>query len=122
LGYNPRNWNAIELLGRSRILPLDSQFDVVLGKLKLNEGLKFRVFHTPTGGSADVVDCGQNWAALRAISRFGGKPVDASGQVWRVPLKPGEPTAVWIQLAFEQPLPPAQNWPTLDTLGLRDLF
>jgi hypothetical protein len=122
LGYNPRNWNAVELLGRSRILPLDSQFDVVLGKVKLNEGFKFRVFHTPTGGSADLVDCGQNWAALRAISRFGGKPVDASGQVWRVPLKPGEPTAVWVQLAFEQPLPPPQNWPTLDTLGLRDLF
>ncbi|HEY0791526.1 MAG TPA: type VI secretion protein IcmF/TssM N-terminal domain-containing protein [Chthoniobacterales bacterium] len=122
LGYNPRNWNAVELVG-GRLVPVDAPTDVSLGKFKVNDGFKLRVYHTPTGGGgSDLVNCGENWASLRALARLGGKPVDANGQVWRLSLKPGEPIAVWVQFAFEQPLPPAQNWPTLDTLGLRDLL
>jgi hypothetical protein len=123
LGYNPRNWNAVELVGTGRLVPVDAPADVPLRTFKINEGFKFRLYHAPTGGGgSDLVNAGENWAALRALARFGGKSIDASGQVWRLSLKPGEPTAVWVQLAFEQPLPPPQNWPTLDTLGLRDVL
>jgi hypothetical protein len=130
LGYNPRNWNGVQLIsgGKSRtssggggLVGLDTQNDVLLNRFRVNDVFHFRVFHTPTGfGSFDNVDCGENWSALRLLGRFGGKPVDV-GQTWRVPLKPGEPTAVWIQLAFESPLPALDAWPTIDSLGLREI-
>ena len=130
LNYNPRNWNAIQLVpgGRSRgsagasgVVGLDAQGDVLLGRFRVNDPFHFRVFHTPTGeGGSDNIECGENWSALRLLARFGGKPVDV-GQTWRVSLKPGEPTAVWIQLNFESPLPALDTWPTIDSVGLRDL-
>ena len=130
LNYNPRNWNAIQLVfgGRSRsssgasgMVALDAQGDVLLGKFRVNDQFHFQVSHTPTGeGGSDNIDCGDNWSALRLLARFGGKPVDV-GQTWRISLKPGEPTAVWIQLNFESPLPALGTWPTIDSLGLRDL-
>jgi IcmF-related N-terminal domain len=126
LGYNPRNWNAIQLAsgGKSRgpdgsVIGLDAESDVQLGKFPVNDALHFRVFHSPTRGSSDAIDAGQNWSALRLLGRFAGKPIDV-GQTWRVSLKPGEPTAVWIQLLFESPLPNLETWPTLDSLGLRE--
>jgi len=127
--YNPRNWNAIQLVpggrshssGASGVAGLDAQGDVLLGKFRVSDPFHFRVFHTPTGeGGSDNVDCGENWSALRLLARFGGKAVDV-GQTWRVSLKPGEPTAVWIQLNFDSPLPALDTWPTIDSLGLRDL-
>jgi len=130
LNYNPRNWNAIQLVfgGRSRsssgasgTVTLDAQGDVLLGKFRINDQFHFQVSHTPTGeGGSDNIDCGDNWSALRLLARFGGKPVDV-GQTWRISLKPGEPTAVWIQLNFGSPLPALGTWPTIDSLGLRDL-
>ncbi|MBV8970526.1 MAG: hypothetical protein JO331_15915, partial [Verrucomicrobia bacterium] len=129
LSFNPRNWNAIQLIsggksrdssGNSRLAGLDGQSDVLLGKFRVNESFHFRVFHTPTGGGAETVNCGDNWSALRVLARFAGKPVDV-GQTWRVSLKPGEPTAVWIQLAFESPIPGLDAWPTIDSLGLREI-
>jgi hypothetical protein len=128
LPYNPRNWNGILLAdgGKSRpyrhgsgVLPIDAPADMPLGKFPIDSAFHFLVFHTPTGGGSEVVDCGENWSALRMLGRFGGKPVDV-GQVWRVSLRPGEPTAVWVQVAFETPLPALEAWPTLDSLGLRD--
>jgi hypothetical protein len=130
LNYNPRNWNAVQLVsgGRSRAssaangtIALDTQADILLGKFRVNEQFHFRVSHSPTGdGGSENIECGENWSALRLLARFGGKPVDV-GQTWRVSLKPGEPTAVWIQLNFESPLPALETWPTIDSLGLRDL-
>jgi hypothetical protein len=128
LSFNPRNWNAVELRsGRPRasgkstgLVPIDAPSDVPLGRFRIDEVFHFRVFHNPAGGPSDVVDCGSNWSALRLLSRFGGKAVDA-GQVWRVSLKPGEPTAVWVQVAFEMPLPALDAWPTIDSVGLRDV-
>jgi hypothetical protein len=130
LNYNPRNWNAVQLVsgGRSRsssaangMVALDAQGDILLGKFRVNEQFHFRVSHTPTGeAGSENIECGENWSALRLLARFGGKPVDV-GQTWRVSLKPGEPTAVWIQLNFESPLPALETWPTIDSLGLRDL-
>jgi hypothetical protein len=127
--YNPRNWNAIELGGGSRsrggghgLVSLDAQADVNLGKFRIDEAFHFNVFHAPTGGPSDSIDCGENWSGLRLIARFAGKPVDTTGQVWRVSLKPGEPTAVWVQVGFESPLPSLDTWPTLDNLGLRDVL
>ena len=128
LPYNPRNWNGIMLVdgGKSRayrhgsgVVPLDAPADMALGKYPIDSAFHFIVFHTPTGGASEVVDCGENWSALRALGRFGGKPVDV-GQIWRVSLRPGEPTAVWVQIAFETPLPALEAWPTVDSLGLRD--
>ncbi|HYY29834.1 MAG TPA: type VI secretion protein IcmF/TssM N-terminal domain-containing protein [Chthoniobacterales bacterium] len=128
LPYDPRNWNGIMLVdgGKSKayrhgsgVIPLDAPADRVLGKYPIDAAFHFFVFHTPTGGGSEVVDCGENWSALRMIGRFGGKPVDV-GQVWRVSLRPGEPTAVWIQVTFESPLPALDAWPTVDSLGLRD--
>ena len=128
LPYNPRNWNGIMLVdgGKSRayrhgsgVVPLDTPADRTLGKFPIDNAFHFLVFHTPTGGASEVVDCGENWSALRLIGRFGGKPLDV-GQVWRVSLRPGEPTAVWVQIAFETPLPALEAWPTIDSLGLRD--
>jgi len=130
LGYNPRNWNAIQLLTGSRsrgssgiagLVGLDAQNDVLIGKFRVNDAFHFRVFHALVGASSfDNIDGGQNWSALRLLGRFAGKPVDV-GQTWRVSLKPGEPTAVWIQLAFESPLPALDAWPTIDSLGLREI-
>ena len=128
LPYDPRNWNAIMFVegGKSKlykrgsgVVSLDSPADVNLGKFQIDSAFHFLVFHTPTGGASEVVDCGENWSALRTIGRFGGKPVDV-GQVWRVSLRPGEPTAVWMQITFENPLPALELWPTVDSLGLRD--
>ncbi|MBV9673243.1 MAG: hypothetical protein JO076_10540, partial [Verrucomicrobia bacterium] len=128
LPYNPRNWNAVLLFGGGRshsagksigIVPVDAPSDVLLGRPRIDDSFRFVVFHTPTGGASESVDCGQNWSALRALSRFGAKPIDV-GNVWRLSLKPGEPTAVWIQLGFENVLPPLDTWPTIDSLGLRD--
>jgi hypothetical protein len=128
LPYNPRNWNGIMLVdgGKSRayrhgsgVVPLDAPADMALGKYQIDSAFHFVVYHTPTGGASEVVDCGENWSALRALGRFGGKPVDV-GQIWRVSLRPGEPTAVWVQIAFETPLPALEAWPTVDSLGLRD--
>jgi hypothetical protein len=128
LPYNPRNWNGIMLVdgGKSRqyrhgsgVVPLDSPADMPLGKFAIDSAFHFLIYHTPTGGGSDVVDCGENWSALRVLGRFGGKPVDV-GQVWRVSLRPGEPTAVWLQINFETPLPALEAWPTVDSLGLRD--
>jgi hypothetical protein len=129
LSYNPRNWNAIQLIsggrsrdssGNSHLAGLEGQTDVFLGKFRVNDAFHFRVSHTPTGAGAEKIDCGENWSALRVLARFAGKPVDV-GQTWRVSLKPGEPTAVWIQLAFESPLPALDAWPTIDSLGLREI-
>jgi IcmF-related N-terminal domain len=129
LSYNPRNWNGIQLFsgGKSRsssavsnLVGLDTQGDVQLGKFRVNDAFHFRVFHTPTGGNSDTIDCGENWSALRLLGRFAGKPIDV-GQTWRVSLKPGEPTAVWIQVSFESALPALEAWPTIDSLGLRDV-
>jgi hypothetical protein len=128
LPYDPRNWNGIMLVegGKSKlykrgsgVVPTDAPADTALGKYPIDSSFHFFVFHTPTGGGSEVVDCGENWSALRTIGRFGGKPVDV-GQVWRVSLRPGEPTAVWIQMTFETPLPALESWPTVDSLGLRD--
>jgi len=128
LPYDPRNWNAIMFVegGKSKpykrgsgVVSLDSPADVNLGKFQIDSAFHFIVFHTPTGGASEPVDCGENWSALRTLGRFGGKPVDV-GQVWRVSLRPGEPTAVWIQITFENPLPALESWPTVDSLGLRD--
>jgi IcmF-related N-terminal domain len=128
LPYDPRNWNGIMLVdgGKSRpyrhgsgVMPVDAPADLALGKFQIDSAFHFFVFHTPTGGGSEVVDCGDNWSALRLLGRFGGKPVDV-GQVWRVSLRPGEPTAVWVQLTFETPLPALDSWPTVDSLGLRD--
>jgi hypothetical protein len=130
LGYNPRNWNGIQLFsgGKSRsssgvsgLVGLDAQNDVQLGRFRVNDSFHFRVFHAPTGASSsDTIDCGENWSALRLLGRFAGKPIDV-GQTWRVSLKPGEPTAVWIQVSFESALPALDAWPTIDSLGLRDV-
>ena len=128
LPYNPRNWNGVMLVagGKSKVytrgsgvVPIDAPADVALGKFPIDSAFHFIVFHTPTGGASQAVDCGENWSALRLLGRFGGKPVDV-GQVWRVSLRPGEPTAVWIQVAFETPLPALDTWPTIDSLGLRE--
>jgi hypothetical protein len=128
LPYNPRNWNGIMLVdgGKSRayrhgsgIVTLDTPADMPLGRYQIDGAFHFIVFHTPTGGASEVIDCGENWSALRMLGRFGGKPVDV-GQVWRVSLRPGEPTAVWVQITFETPLPALEAWPTVDSLGLRD--
>jgi hypothetical protein len=128
LPYNPRNWNGIMLVngGKSRVyrkgsgvVSMDAPADRPLGKFPIDSAFHFLVFHTPTGGAFDVVDCGENWSALRMLGRFGGKPVDV-GQVWRVSLRPGEPTAVWVQITFETPLPALDAWPTIDSLNLRD--
>jgi hypothetical protein len=127
--FNPRNWNAISLgsggKGRtssqgSKVMAIDAPADVLLGKFQVDDAFRLFVYHIPVGGVGEPVDCGTNWSSLRVLGRFGGKPVDA-GQIWRVSLKPGEPTAVWIQLGFERPLPPLDAWPTLDSLGLRDI-
>jgi hypothetical protein len=127
--FNPRNWNAVSLgsggKGRassqgSKVMAIDAPSDVLLGKFRVDDGFRLFVYHIPVGGVGEPVDCGTNWSSLRMLGRFGGKPVDA-GQIWRVSLKPGEPTAVWIQLGFERPLPPLDAWPTLDSLGLRDI-
>jgi hypothetical protein len=129
LSYNPRNWNGIQLFsgGKSRsssgggsLVRLDTQNDVLLGRFRVNDAFHFRVFHAPTGGSSDAIDCGESWSALRLLGRFAGKPVDV-GQTWRVSLKPGEPTAVWVQVSFESPLPALDAWPTVDSLGLREV-
>ncbi|MGA8657727.1 MAG: type VI secretion protein IcmF/TssM N-terminal domain-containing protein [Chthoniobacterales bacterium] len=129
LPYNPRNWNAVEVVagGKSRgssrgtgPVQVDAPSDVALGKFPIDQAFHFLVFHTPVGGASDVIDCGENWSALRLIGRFGGKPLD-NGQIWRVSLRPGEPTAVWVQVAFEAPLPAFEAWPTLDSVGLRDV-
>ncbi|MBV9645472.1 MAG: hypothetical protein JO334_18085 [Verrucomicrobia bacterium] len=128
LSYNPRNWNGIMLVdgGKSRayrhgsgVISLDAPADAPLGKYQIDNAFHFVVYHTPTGGGSQVIDCGENWSALRVLGRFGGKPVDV-GQIWRVSLRPGEPTAVWVQIAFETPLPALEAWPTVDSLGLRD--
>jgi hypothetical protein len=128
LPYNPRNWNGIMLVegGKSKlyrrgsgVVPIDAPADMPLGKYPIDSAFHFVVFHTPTGGGSEPVDCGENWSALRMLGRFGGKPIDV-GQVWRVSLRPGEPTAVWVQIAFETPLPALESWPTVDSLGLRD--
>ena len=128
LPYNPRNWNGVMLVagGKSRayshgsgVVSTDPPSDMQLGKYRVDEAFHFVVYHTPTGGASENIDCGENWSALRMLGRFGGKPVGA-GQVWRVSLKPGEPTAVWIEIAFESPVPALETWPTLDSLGLRD--
>jgi len=128
LPYNPRNWNGIMLVagGKSKfythgsgVVPIDAPADMPLGKFSIDSAFHFIVFHTPTGGASQAIDCGENWSALRLLGRFGGKPVDV-GQVWRVSLRPGEPTAVWVQAAFETPLPALDTWPTIDSLGLRD--
>jgi hypothetical protein len=103
----------------SGVIPVDAPADMPLGKYPIDSAFHFLVFHTPTGGGSETVDCGENWSALRLLGRFGGKPVDV-GQVWRVSLRPGEPTAVWIQIAFETPLPALEAWPSVDSLGLRD--
>ncbi|MBV9272282.1 MAG: hypothetical protein JO333_00160 [Verrucomicrobia bacterium] len=125
LNYNPRNWNAIQLVsggksGSSGLVGLNTESDVSLGRFRVNDGFHFRVFHTPTGIGAEKIDCGQNWSALRLLGCFAGKPVDV-GQTWRISLKPGEPTAVWVQLSFESPLPALDAWPTIDSLGLREV-
>jgi hypothetical protein len=130
LSYNPRNWNGIQLFsgGKSRnssgvsgLVGLDTQNDVQLGKFRVNDSFHFRVFHAPTGASSsDTIDCGESWSALRLLGRFAGKPIDV-GQTWRVSLKPGEPTAVWVQISFESPLPALDAWPTVDSLGLREV-
>jgi hypothetical protein len=128
LPYNPRNWNSVELVGggvkshgrATGLVPLDGDSEVPLGKFSIDQAFHFIVFHTPTGGAADFVDAGENWSALRLISRFGGKTLDG-GQIWRVSLKPGEPTAVWVEVAFEAPLPAFEAWPTIDSIGLRDV-
>ncbi|HET9379088.1 MAG TPA: type VI secretion protein IcmF/TssM N-terminal domain-containing protein [Chthoniobacterales bacterium] len=126
--FNPRNWNGIQLYsgGKSRgssivggLAGLDAQNDILLGRFRVNDAFHFRVFHALTGGSSDTIDCGENWSALRLLGRFLGKPIDV-GQTWRVSLKPGEPTAVWVQLSFDLPLPALDAWPTVDSLGLRD--
>jgi hypothetical protein len=103
----------------SGVVSLDAPADTPLGKFTIDSAFHFFVYHTPTGGTFESVDCGENWSALRALGRFGGKPVDV-GQIWRVSLRPGEPTAVWLQIAFETPLPALEAWPTVDSLGLRD--
>jgi hypothetical protein len=123
--YNPHDWNAVELLsaGGDRgpgLVRLDAPSDTLLGQFQIDEAFRFRVFHTPTGGGSETVDCGANWSALRLLGRFGGKSF-GTGQIWRVSLKPGDPTAVWVQLDFEAPLPALEAWPTIDSLGLRDI-
>ena len=130
LPYNPRNWNAVQLVAGPKLrassraatgaVQVDAPSDMALGKFSIDQAFHFLVFHTPTGGPSDIVDCGENWSALRLIGRFGGKPLD-TGQTWRVSLKPGEPTAVWVQVVFEAPLPAFDAWPTLDSVGLRDV-
>jgi hypothetical protein len=126
--FNPRNWNSVELLTGSMskpglkssgIVPLDSASDSALGQLQLDAPFRFRLFHKPSGGSSEFVEGGEDWSVLRILSRFGGKPLD-TGQYWRVSLKPGEPTAVWIQVYFDRPMPDFETWPTLDSVGLRD--
>ena len=128
LTYNPRNWNGVELVSGAKlrssshasgIVPVDAPSDMLLGKFRIDDVFHFLVFHAPTGGGGEIVDLGQNWSSLRLLGRFSGKPMDA-GQTWRVSLKPGEPTAVWLQVAFENPLPALEAWPTIDSLGLRD--
>jgi ImcF (intracellular multiplication and macrophage-killing)-related protein len=126
--YNPRDWNGVELVSGAKlrssshasgIVPVDAQADMLLGKFRVDDAFHFLVFHTPTGGGGEIVDLGQNWSSLRLLGRFSGKPID-TGQTWRVSLKPGEPTAVWLQVVFENPLPALDAWPTIDSLGLRD--
>jgi hypothetical protein len=126
--YNPRDWNGVELVSGAKlrasshasgVVPIDAPSDLLLGKFRIEDAFHFLVFHTPTGGGGEIVDLGQNWSSLRLLGRFSGKPID-TGQTWRVSLKPGEPTAVWLQIAFENPLPALDAWPTIDSLGLRD--
>jgi hypothetical protein len=117
--YNIRNWNSVQL-GGTHVVPVDIPSDVLLGKVRVNESFRFALYHTPTGGGGgESINLGTNWSVLRLLGR-GAKPVDA-GQLWRVSLKPGEPTAVWLQIGFERPLPSLDAWPTIDSLGLRDV-
>ena len=126
--YNPRNWNGVELVSGAKlrpsaraggVVPIDATSDLLLGRFHIDDAFHFLVFHTPTGGGGEIVDLGQNWSSLRLLGRFSGKPID-TGQTWRVSLKPGEPSAVWLQIVFENPLPAIDAWPTIDSLGLRD--
>jgi IcmF-related N-terminal domain len=116
---NPLNWNAIQL-GNGTLVGLNALNDMPLGKFRVNDSFHFRVFHSLTGlGTFAAIDCGEDWSALRVLAQSGGKSIRI-GQNWQVPLKPGEPTAVWIQLSFESVLPALDAWPTVDSLGLRE--
>ncbi len=79
LPYNPRNWNGIMLVdgGKSRpyrhgsgVVPIDAPADMALGKFPIDSAFHFLVFHTPTGGASEVVDCGENWSALALVRQI----------------------------------------------------
>jgi len=114
-------WNAVGLDGPGQgVYPLSSQSDVPLGTFQLQQPFSFRVYHSlMADDGSELISGGANWSALRLIARFGSKPLGV-GQDWQVSLKPNEPSGVWIRFAFERPLP-TTPWPTIDTLGLRQL-
>lgn len=114
-------WNAVGLDGPGQgVYPLSSQSDVPLGTFQLQQPFSFRVYHSlMADDGSEQINGGANWSALRLIARFGSKPLGV-GQDWQVSLKPNEPSGVWIRFAFERPLP-ITPWPTIDTLGLRQL-
>jgi len=114
-------WNAVGLDGPGQgVYPLSSQSDIPLGSFQLQQPFSFRVYHSlMADDGSELISGGANWSALRLIARFGSKPLGV-GQDWQVSLKPNEPSGVWIRFAFERPLP-TTAWPTIDTLGLREL-
>ncbi len=112
-------WNAVSLegTGPAAVYPLSDNRDTPMGVFPLDQAFGFRVYHSLLSeDGSDIVSGGGNWSSLRLIAQLGGKPVGV-GTDWQVPLKPNQPTGVWIKLTFETPLPP-MPWPTTRTLGL----
>jgi IcmF-related N-terminal domain len=99
-------------------VPTNSQNDVILGRFTMFEPFHFHFYFSPTD-SAIAVDmpAPDRWTSImlpweRQATRLDG------GKRWRLALRPGEDKLIWIELRFDAPLPPFEEWPTLRSIGL----
>lgn len=113
----PVQHGAVVKYGRPNQAATDSPSEVELGRFTLYEPFHFhfhKVLNDPT--IAVDKDAPGDWTAIKLLwERRATRLPD--GKRWRVGLAPVEGKLVWLELRFEEPLPPLEEWPTRESLG-----
>ena len=99
-------------------VPTEASAEVELGRFTTYEPFHFH-FHTTVEDSRVAVDmpAPAEWTALQLIHERAGLRV-GDGTQWQVALTPATGKLIWIELRFDKPLPPLDEWPTKLSTGL----
>jgi hypothetical protein len=99
-------------------VPVDSGADAELGKFRVDEAFHPHLHKTPADNNPAVdMPWPGDWTALRVLYDYQGQPLEG-GRRWRFGVRVTAAKSAFFEIRFDHPLPPFNEWPTFQTLGI----